>query len=155
MTGHRTKRQDAAASRSHGLTICCAAGSRASRSTRWSTSRQRWVAACALISKLPEPGSFALHAGADEILAPLQAVGVVGGKVTFGEATANPERAGVAAGCGNLQDVERPHLDIGDASGQRLTGLHQQIHRRRAENQEPGLPSVPASAIDNAAHCGK
>src|ERR1035438_3155005 len=58
MTGHRTKPPDAAALPSPGSTICCAAGSRGSRSTPWSTSRQRWVAACALISKLPEPCSF-------------------------------------------------------------------------------------------------
>src|ERR1700691_53495 len=38
--------------------ICRAAGSRASRSTRWSTSRQRWISACVSISKLFEAGSL-------------------------------------------------------------------------------------------------
>src|ERR1035438_9099189 len=41
-------------------------------------------------------GNIALQVGADEILAPLQAVRVVGCKVTLGKSPANPEPAGVA-----------------------------------------------------------
>ena len=90
----------------------------------------------------PQRGNVALQVGANEVLAPEGACGIVVCKEAAREPAAKPQ-ARVVAGL-QLANVQRREFEVGDAASQTLAGLLQQRHGRRTEQQE--LPRALASA---------
>ncbi len=95
----------------------------------------------------PELRDVALEVGADEILAQQEALVVRACQETVGEAPAEPERLAPSLPAAGLEDVERTHVHVGDATGQALAGLPEQIDGCGAEDKEATVASALAASL--------
>lgn len=94
----------------------------------------------------------AFEVGADEVLAQHEALVVGAGEEAVREATAQPELLALGLRLPCFEHVEGAHVDVGDAAGQALARLPEQIDRRGARHQEPAVPvPAPAALVDQAA----
>nr|WP_058555583.1 hypothetical protein [Thiohalocapsa sp. ML1] len=81
-----------------------------------------------------------------------QTVRIAVGQVRVREAAAQPKPFPRRAVAGNLQRRQRRQLNVGNAPGQTLAGLAQQVDGRRAEDQKTALALLPAApAVDHPA----
>jgi hypothetical protein len=93
-----------------------------------------------------------LQVGADEVVAPEEALFVGSREKAVRKAAADPQRRDVALRLGGFQDVERAELDVRDAPGEAFSRLPQQVKRRRAQDEEPAVAVTTApAAIDETA----
>ena len=78
-------------------------------------------------------GDIPLQIGADKVLPPAQATGVIKGKQTFRETTAHPQH--VRWQVLSFQHLKGRKLKIGNASSQSFTSLLEQIKGSGTEQQ--------------------
>jgi hypothetical protein len=94
----------------------------------------------------------ALEVGADEVVAQHEALGVRAGQEAVREASAKPEGLAFGLPLPGLEHVEGAHVDVGDAAGEALARLAEQVDRGRAQHQEPPITLTMMTAlVDQAA----
>ena len=104
----------------------------------------------------PELRNVAFEVRAHEVLSPHCARFVALGEKAVRESAPDPEalaRVSTAlATAVGFENVERLQLDVGDAAGQGLPRLPEQVDRRRAQQQESSRPNAAAAPlVDEAA----
>ena len=79
----------------------------------------------------------ALQTGADEVLAPCQAVPVARGQVAVREASTLPQPLSLHPRVFHFKSGEGRQIEVGDATGECFARLAQQVDRRRTQDEKP------------------